>query len=158
MFSALMQCGEIPTDAAVNLGIGVSAYEAAVEYAKLRVQGGRPIIEHQAIAEKLADAAIRIEAARNMISTAAWASDHPEAVADRSLPQGPLAAMARVFTAEAVYRLAKDCAECFGAMSVMRDIPAHMHVNNARICLHAGAGLTDGKLGIAEAIAGFERT
>jgi alkylation response protein AidB-like acyl-CoA dehydrogenase len=157
VFGALMRCRDAPTDVAINLGIGVAAYAAAVDYAKLRVQGGRPIIEHQAIAEKLAEAAIRIEAARTLIRTAAWAYDHPEAVADRSLPDGPIAGMARVFTAEAVYRLAKDCAECFGAMGVMRDIPAHLHIRNARICLHSGSGVTDAKLGIAEALAGFER-
>ena len=49
---------------ALNLGIGRAAYEAALEYAQLRVQGGRPIIEHQAIGTKLADIAIRLEVAR----------------------------------------------------------------------------------------------
>src|SRR6266511_4567894 len=45
----------IPLDQALNLGIGRAAYEAALDYAQLRVQGGRPIIEHQAIGAKLAD-------------------------------------------------------------------------------------------------------
>ena len=92
-----------------------------------------------------------------MIWTAAWAQDHPEATADRSIAALPLATMARSFTAEAIYRATKDCAECFGAMGVMRDMPAHKHIRDARICLHAGNGATDDKLAIAEAIAGFRR-
>ena len=143
--------------AAVNLGIGRAAYEAAIAYAKLRVQGGRPIIEHQAIAMKLADVAVRLEVARQSIWAAAWAADHPEAVADHSLSTLPLATIARIFTAEHVYRAAKDAAECFGAMGVMRDIPMHKHIGDARICLHAGTGMTDAKLTLAEAVAGFRR-
>src|SRR5262249_1139005 len=52
---------QIPQDQALNLGIGRAAYEAALDYAQLRTQGGRPIIEHQAIAAKLAEIAIRLE-------------------------------------------------------------------------------------------------
>jgi alkylation response protein AidB-like acyl-CoA dehydrogenase len=155
--AALARASASPVPAAINLGIGRAALEAAIDYSKLRVQGGRPIIEHQAIALKLADIAIRLEVARQSIWSAAWASDHPEAVADRSQSDLPLAAIARLFTAETVYRCAKDAAECFGAMGVMRDIPMHKHIGDARICLHAGNGLTDGKLAIAEAVAGFRR-
>jgi len=70
----------------MNLGIGRAAYEAALEYAKLRVQGGRPIIEHQAVGLTLANMAIGLEAARSLIWQAAWASDHPEAYADAACP------------------------------------------------------------------------
>ena len=64
----------------------------------IRVQGGRRIIEHQAIGTKLAEIAIRLEVARNAVWQAAWASDHPDAVADRSLSDLPLQLMAQVFT------------------------------------------------------------
>ena len=57
----------IPQDQALNLGIGRAAYEAALDYAQLRTQGGRPIIEHQAIGAKLAEIAIRLEVARAAI-------------------------------------------------------------------------------------------
>ena len=89
----------------------VGAYEAALDYAQLRVQGGRRIIEHQAIGAKLAEVAIRLEVARAAIWQAAWACDHPDAVADRSLPDLPLASIAQVFASEAIYRAAKDAAE-----------------------------------------------
>ena len=54
----------IALTAAVNLGLGRAAFEAAITYAKLRVQGGRPIIQHQAIGAKLAGIAISLEAAQ----------------------------------------------------------------------------------------------
>jgi alkylation response protein AidB-like acyl-CoA dehydrogenase len=74
----------------------------------MRVQGGRLIIEHQAIGTKLAEIAISLEVARNAVWQAAYASDHPDAVADRSLPNLPLQLIAKVFTSGAVYRAAKD--------------------------------------------------
>lgn len=153
----LSKLDAIPIRQAVNLGIGRAALEAAIDYAKLRVQGGRPIIEHQAIALKLADATVRLETARQAIWAAAWASDHPDAVSDHSLSELPLATIARIHTAEVVYRAAKDCAECFGAMSVMRDIPLHKFVEDARRFLSADGGITDAKLNLAEAVAGFRR-
>lgn len=147
----------IPQDQALNLGIGRAAYEAALDYAQLRTQGGRPIIEHQAIGAKLAEIAIRLEVARAAIWQAAWASDHPDAFADRSLPDLPLATIAAVFASEAIYRAAKDAAECFGAMGVMRDMPLQQYVHDALVCLHSGTGNADAKLRIAEALARYRR-
>jgi alkylation response protein AidB-like acyl-CoA dehydrogenase len=147
----------MPSLQAVNLGVGRAAYEAALDYAHLRVQGGRPIIEHQAIATKLAEIAIKLEVARAVIWQAAWASDHPAAFSDRSLPDLPLQTMARVFTSEMMLKAAKDAAEIFGAMGVMRDMPLQKYVHDARVCLHSGDGNNDAKLQIAEIIAGYRR-
>jgi alkylation response protein AidB-like acyl-CoA dehydrogenase len=147
----------IPQDQALNLGIGRAAYEAAFDYAQLRKQGGRRIIEHQAIGAKLAETAIRLEVARAAIWQAAWASDHPDAFADRSLPDLPLTTIAAVFASEAIYRATKDAAECFGATGVMRDMPLQKYVHDALVCLHSGAGNSDAKLRIAEALAGYRR-
>ena len=146
-----------PLSQALNLGIGRAAYEAALDYAHLRVQGGRPLIEHQAIATKLAEIAIRLEVARAAVWQAAWASDHPEAVADRSLSDLPLQTIAQVFTSEIVMKAAKDAAEIFGAMGVMRDMPLHKYIHDARVCQHSGDGNTDAKLRIAEELAGYRR-
>ena len=153
----LLRNGRATLDAAINLGIGRAAHEAALDYAALRVQGGRRIVEHQAIGSKLADIAIRLHVARSAVWQAAWASDHPDAQADRSLSDLPLDRLAAVFTAEAVHRAAKDAAECFGAMGVMRDMPLHKYVRDALISLHAGHGPSEAKLHIAEALAGYRR-
>ena len=147
----------LPQDLALNLGIGRAAYEAALDYAQLRVQGGRRIIEHQAIGAKLADIAIRLQVARAAIWQAAWACDHPAAVADGSLPDLPLARIAKVFASEAIYCATKDAAECFGAMGVMRDMPLQKYVHDARMCLHSGEPNSDTRLRIAEATAGYRR-
>jgi len=146
-----------PLYQALNLGIGRAAYEAALDYAHIRVQGGRPLIEHQAIGTKLAETIVRLEIARATVWQAAWASDHPDAVADRSLSDLPLTTIAQVFTSEAVMKAAKDSAEIFGAMGVMRDMPLQKYIHDARVCLHANDGNSDAKLRIAEAIAGFRR-
>jgi alkylation response protein AidB-like acyl-CoA dehydrogenase len=146
-----------PIFQALNLGIARAAYEAALDYAHLRVQGGRPIIEHQAIATKLAEVAIKLEVTRTAIWQAAWASDHPDAVADRSLSDLPLTTMTQVFTAETLLKATKDAAEVFGAMGVMRDMPLQKYVHDARVCLQSGDGVTDAKLRIAEALAGYCR-
>lgn len=154
---ALARLDATPVQPAVNLGIGRAAYEAAIDYAKLRVQGGRPIIEHHAIAEKLAAAAVRIETARLAIWSAAWAADNQDAVSNRSLSSLPLATIAHLHTAEQIFRAAKDCAECFGAMSVMRDMPLHKFVDDARRFVHSSGGLAEHRFALAEVIAGFRR-
>src|SRR5262245_38080172 len=147
----------IPQDQALNLGIGRAAYEAALEYAQLRVQGGRPIIEHQAIGGKLAEVLVRLEVARAAIWQAAWASDHPDAIADRSLPDLPLTIIAEAFVSETIYHATKDAAECFGAMGVMKDMPLQKYVHDALVCLHSGAGKSEATLRIAEALSGYRR-
>jgi alkylation response protein AidB-like acyl-CoA dehydrogenase len=147
----------IPLAQAINVGVARAAYEAALEYARLRVQGARPIIEHQAIGTKLADVAIRLEAARAAVWNAAWASDHPEAFADQSLPDLPLQTVAQVLVSETLYPAVKDAAELFGAMGVMRDMPLQKYVHDALVCLHGGASNGDAKLRIAEGLAGYRR-
>jgi alkylation response protein AidB-like acyl-CoA dehydrogenase len=146
-----------PQIAAVNLGLGRAAFEAAVDYSKIRRQGGRNIIEHQAIGTKLADCAIRLELARNVIWKAAWALDHPEAVADRSVAGLPLHVIARVYTAEAVNEVALLAAECFGAMGVMRDMPLQKYVHDSMVFLHSEDSDSAAKLAVAEAVAGYQR-
>jgi alkylation response protein AidB-like acyl-CoA dehydrogenase len=160
--AALLACFNVlgdgmPLFQALNLGIGRAAYEAALDFAHLRVQGGRPLIEHQAIGTKLAEIAIRLEVARASVWQAAWASDHPEAIADGSLSDLPLQAVAQIFTSEMMVKATKDAAEIFGAMGVMRDMPLQKYIHDARVCQHSGNGNSDAKLRLAEVIAGFGR-
>jgi alkylation response protein AidB-like acyl-CoA dehydrogenase len=53
--------------------------------------------------------------------------------------------------------VAKDAAECFGAMGVMRDMPLQKYVHDARVCLHSGDGGAEAKLMLAEVLAGYRR-
>ena len=147
-----------PQLAAANLGIGQAAFEAAIDYTKLRRQGGRSIIEHQPIGIFLADIATRLDAARSVVWKAAWALDNPGAVGNRSVSALPLHHMARTFTSEAIVEVTERAAECFGAMGVMRDMPMQKYVGDALVFKHGEIGHSAAKLLIAEAVAGFERT
>jgi alkylation response protein AidB-like acyl-CoA dehydrogenase len=148
----------LPEAQAINLGVGRAAFEAAREYAGVRIQGGRPIIEHQAIGAKLAEVVVNLETARNAIWQAAWAADNPGAESTGNFPPLPRAKIAQVVTAEKIYRATRDSAECFGAMGVMRDMPLQKYIHVSRVFLHTGDGNADVKLRIAEAVAGFSRS
>lgn len=146
-----------PRFQALNLGIGRAAYEAALDYARIRVQGGRPIIEHQAVAIRLADMAIALEQARVLIWQAAWAADHLDGYQDGSLPDLPLQAIAKVATSEAVFRVTTDAAQIFGGMGVMRELQMQKYVRDALIFLHSEYANDVSRLRIAEHLAGFRR-
>ena len=103
----------------------------------------------------MADIAVHLEAARNLIWKAAWSLDHPEADAQNGYTGMPLETAARVFTAEAVRAATENAAECFGAMGVMLDMPLQKYVHDAVIFLHSGVSDTVEKFEIAEAVAGF---
>ena len=143
--------------AAINIGVARAAYEAAIDYAKMRWQGGRHIVEHQAIGMKLADVAIQIEAARSLTWKAAWVSDHPEAVADRSVNDLPWPVVARTFTAEALHRATLEAAECFGAMAVMRDMPLQKYAHDTLVLRHSADCDLASPLVVAETVAGYTR-
>ena len=147
----------LPQAQAINLGVGRAAFEAAMEYAGVRIQGGRRIIEHQAIGAKLADVVVNLETARNAIWQAAWAADNPDAETGDNFPPLPRAKISQVVTAERIYRATKDSAECFGAMGVMRDMPLQKYIHVSRVFLHTGDGTADTRLRIAESLAGFSR-
>ncbi len=116
---------------ATALGVGRAAYEAAVEWANMRVQGGRRIIEHQAVGMTLAEMATQIEAARALVWRAAWAADHQE-------PYDPkLAAMAKVFASEVAHRVTVMAQELFGGMGIMAEAPVEKLVRDALTFLHS---------------------
>lgn len=147
-----------PRAQARNLGIGRAAYEAALEYAKLRVQGGRPIIEHQAVGLTLANMAIGLETARSLIWQAAWAADHQDAYADGSLPNLPLQTIAKIVTSETVQRVTLEAAQIFGGMGVMRELPMQKYVRDALLLLHSENSNDVARLRIAEDLAGYRRS
>lgn len=147
-----------PRFQALNLGIGRAAYEAAVDYARIRVQGGRPIIAHQAVAMRLADMAIALETARCLIWQAAWAADHMDAYQDGSLPDLPLQSLAKVATSEAVFKVTVEAAQIFGGMGVMRELQMQKYVRDALIFLHSEHSNDVARLKIAEHLAGYRRS
>ncbi len=98
------------------LGVGRAAYEMALEQVKTRVQGGKPIIEHQMVARQIGDMAMTIEMARNVIWKAAWGADNP-AHADPIVMR-----MARVVGSEAATKVALNAVRLFGARGIRADV------------------------------------
>ncbi len=116
---------------ATVLGVGRAAYELALEWANTRVQGGRRIIEHQAMGTLLADMTMQLEAARALLWKAAWAADHQD-------PFDPkLASMAKVFASEVAHRVSVQAAEIFGGMGIMAEAPVEKLVRDALTFLHS---------------------
>ncbi len=116
---------------ATALGVGRAAYEYALEYAKQRVQGGKPIIHHQAIAMMLAQMAMKIDAARTQIWRAAW-------LADKRLPEArTLGLLAKVNASETAFEACKLAGEILGGASIMHDHPVEKYLRDASSFLHS---------------------
>lgn len=117
--------------AATALGVGRAAYEYALEYAKGRVQGGRPIAEHQAVAMMLAQMAMKLDAARLQIWKAAW-------LADRRQPEArPLGLLAKVNASETAFEACRLAAEVLGGAAIMHDHPVEKYLRDAASFLHS---------------------
>ena len=116
---------------ATALGVGRAAYEYALEYAKQRVQGGKPIVGHQAVAMMLAQMAMKIDAARTQIWRAAW-------LADKRLPEArTLGLLAKVNASETAFEACKLAGEILGGASIMHDHPVEKYLRDASSFLHS---------------------
>jgi alkylation response protein AidB-like acyl-CoA dehydrogenase len=108
-------------------GIGRAALEDAVEYAKERVQFGKPIATFQAIQFKLADMATELDAAELMLLRAAWLEDN-------GLDFEKEAAMAKYYASDVAMRAAVEGVQIFGGYGYIREYPAERHMRDAKIC------------------------
>ena len=113
--------------AAQAVGMARAAYEAARDYAKERKSFGKPIIEHQAVAFRLADMATQIHAARLMTLDAA-------ARRDRGEPCLTEAAMAKLFASEMAERVASDAIQIHGGYGYVADFPVERIYRDVRVC------------------------
>ncbi|MGO0063721.1 acyl-CoA dehydrogenase [Brevibacillus fluminis] len=112
--------------AAQALGIAQGAYEAALNYAKERVQFGKPISALQAIQFKLADMATKIEAARLLTYQAAW-------LEDQGLPYGKASAISKVFAGDTAMEVTTEAVQVFGGYGYTRDYPVERFMRDAKI-------------------------
>ena len=104
-----------------------AAYEAALAYAKEREAFGRKIIEHQAVAFRLADMATQLAAARGLILEAARLRDAGE-------PCLQEAAMAKLFASEMAERVASDAIQIHGGYGYLADFPVERIYRDVRVC------------------------
>ena len=133
--------------AAQAVGMARAAYEAALAYAKARESFGKPIIEHQAVAFRLADMATGIEAAHNMVLAAA-------ARRDAGLPCLKEASMAKLFASETAERVCRDAIQVHGGYGYLADYPVERIYRDVRVCTIYEGTSDIQRLVIARAIAG----
>ena len=100
--------------AAQAVGMARAAYEIALGYAQERKAFGKPIIEHQAVAFRLADMATQLEAAHQLVL-------HAAALRSQGLPCLKQASMAKLFSTEAAERICSDAIQTMGGAGYMTD-------------------------------------
>jgi len=131
--------------AAQAIGFAQAAFRAAKSYAKDRETFGKPIIEHQAVAFKLADMATQIEAAWQMTLNAA----RLKVAAEPCLKE---ASMAKLFASEMSERVCSDAIQIHGGYGYLSDFPVERLYRDARVCqIYEGTSEVQ-KLVIARAI------
>ncbi|NTU77889.1 MAG: acyl-CoA dehydrogenase [Chloroflexales bacterium] len=112
--------------AAQALGIAQGAYEAALGYAKIREQFGKPIHEFQAVGFTLADMATRIKAARLLTYEAAWRKNS-------GLDYVKDASMAKVFASETAMWVATKAIQIHGSNGYSKEYPVERFFREAKI-------------------------
>jgi len=116
-----------PSVGAAALGVARAAYEYSLEYAKERKQFGKPIIENQGIAFKLADMATEIEAARLLLWKAAWLvkNDKPFARGEGS--------MSKLFAGDIAVKTTMEAIQILGGYGYSREYPVEKWARDAKI-------------------------
>ncbi len=116
-----------PMIASLAVGLARAAYEAAVVYARERVQFGKPIIQQQAIQFMLADMAMEIEAARSLVFRAAGMIGKGE----KSL--SAFSAMAKAYAGDMAMRVTVDALQVLGGYGFCREYPLEKYMRDAKI-------------------------
>jgi alkylation response protein AidB-like acyl-CoA dehydrogenase len=113
--------------AAQAVGMARAAWEAALAYARERESFGKVIFEHQSVQFKLAEMAMRIEAARPLVH-------HAAALKDAGRPCLKEAAMAKLFASEMAERVCSDAIQVHGGYGYVSDFPVERIYRDARVC------------------------
>jgi hypothetical protein len=119
--------------AAQAVGMARAALDAALAYAKQRESFGKPIIEHQAVAFRLADMATQVEVARQMV----W---HAANLRDAGRPCLKEASMAKLFASEMAEKVCSDAIQIHGGYGYVSDFPVERIYRDVRVCqIYEGA-------------------
>ncbi len=111
---------------AISLGLAEACLAAAIDYARQRRQFNKPIADFQAIQFKLADMALKIEAARNLVYNAARLK---QAGKDFALE----ASMAKLYASEMCNQCASEAVQIFGGYGYTKDFPVERYFRDARV-------------------------
>jgi butyryl-CoA dehydrogenase len=112
--------------AAQSIGMARAAYEAALQYAQERQTFGKDLIEHQAVAFKLADMATQIEVSRQMLH-------HTARLRDTGVPCKKEACMAKLFASEMAERVIHDAIQIHGGYGYLKDFPLERIYRDCRV-------------------------
>jgi len=112
--------------AAQALGIAQGAYELSLAYSKERQAFGKPISQHQAIQFKLADMAVEIEAARLLVTKAAFLKDQGESIDEA-------AAMAKLFASEVAMKTTVEAVQVHGGYGYVHEYHVERLMRDAKI-------------------------
>jgi len=113
--------------AAQAVGMARAALEAALAYARERTSFGKPIAEHQAVNFRLADMAMSVAAARQLV----W---HAAALRDAGQPCLEEASMAKLFASEMAERVCSDAIQIHGGYGYVADFPVERIYRDVRVC------------------------
>ena len=113
--------------AAQSVGMARAAFDAALAYSKERVAFGQPIFEHQAVQFRLAEMAMQIEAARQLVH-------HAASLKDAGVPCLKEAAMAKLFASEMAERVCSAAIQTFGGYGYVSDFPVERIYRDVRVC------------------------
>jgi acyl-CoA dehydrogenase len=109
------------------LGIARAAYEFALEYAQDRMQFGKPLWQHEAVGFKLADMAMKIDAARLLIWRAGW-------MATQEVPfERAEGSMAKCFAADVAMEVTTDAIQVLGGYGYIKEYPVEKWFRDAKI-------------------------
>ncbi|MEK5390721.1 acyl-CoA dehydrogenase [Margalitia sp. FSL K6-0131] len=120
---------------AMAVGIAQAAFEKALEYAKERKQFGRSLSEFQVTQFKIADMAMKIELARNMVYKAAW-------LKDQGRPFTKEAAMCKLYASEICMEITNQAVQIHGGNGYMRDYHVERFMRDAKL-LEIGEGTSE---------------
>jgi alkylation response protein AidB-like acyl-CoA dehydrogenase len=121
--------------AAMGLGCAQGAFELALKYAKEREQFGKPIGNFQAISFKLADMAVKIETARNLLYKACWLKDNKK-------PFSMEAAMAKLYCSEIAKEVTDEAIQIHGGYGLMKEYEIERYYRDQRL-LQIGEGTSE---------------
>jgi len=118
-------------NAATVYGVAREALRRSLVWTRSRIQGGKPIHQHQAVGAYLADMLGAVDVARTYAWRAAWAADNPEHF------NVALNAFPKIFAAEQSMAVVAKCMELFGGASIMRDVGVEKLLRDASVFLHS---------------------
>lgn len=122
---ANLETGRIAV-AAQAVGVARAALDASIKYANERKSFGKHLIEHQAIAFKLAEMATQVAAARQMVL-------HAAQLKDAKLPSLKDASMAKLFASEMAEKVCSDAIQIHGGYGYLSDFPVEKYYRDARV-------------------------